>query len=71
MFKYEFFGPALRDLKPAHRAQILKALDAAILYGAIEYAEGRMPDKATCQRRYNNQISTLNAGETFGSMVKG
>lgn len=70
MLKYEFFAPAVKGLKPGDMARVTSALEAAMLYGAIVYAEGR-GDKTSpkeMQRRYDHLVSRLNTGEVFANV---
>lgn len=73
MLKYEFFQPAIKGLKPGDAARVTHCLEAAMIYGALEYIEARnrnstgpRTDPTALHRRYDELISSINAGETFG-----
>lgn len=67
MLRYDFFAPAIKGLNHIDAARVTVALDAAVLFGAIRQAEANgvvvLPSNKS---RYNELISRLNTGETFG-----
>lgn len=59
----EFVSNAVRGLSNQDAARVAKALDCAIAFGALEYAEGNesLQDTGLVARVYEQKLSALKA----------
>jgi hypothetical protein len=61
-FGSDFCLPALSGLNRKEAARVALALDAAILFGVLEYAEGNtsLQDLGAVRKRYAEKVARLN-----------